>query len=114
MVALIKIAVQLLVDVLSFVILLFRTTHSIQPENLLLRRRLIETFRLAEMGDANICGCRDQLPTMKASMEASPACHGLVSSSGSILSSIRACAASASFSVDCTVALSRTSLTLEV
>jgi putative transposase len=40
MVALIKIAVHLLADVRRFVILLFRTTHSIQTENLFLRRQL--------------------------------------------------------------------------
>ena len=40
MVALIKIGVHLLADVLRFVVLLFRTTHSIQTENLFLRRQL--------------------------------------------------------------------------
>lgn len=40
MVALLKIAVHLLADVLRFVILLFRTTQSIQTENLFLRRQL--------------------------------------------------------------------------
>jgi putative transposase len=40
MIALIKIAVHLLTDVLRFVILLFRTTQSIQTENLFLRRQL--------------------------------------------------------------------------
>jgi putative transposase len=40
MVALLKIAVHLLADILRFVILLFRTTQSIQTENLFLRRQL--------------------------------------------------------------------------
>jgi transposase InsO family protein len=40
MVALLKIAVHLLADVLRFVILLFRTIQSIQTENLFLRRQL--------------------------------------------------------------------------
>jgi hypothetical protein len=40
MVALIKIAVHLLADLLRFVVLLFRTTQSIQTENLFLRRQL--------------------------------------------------------------------------
>ena len=40
MVALLKIAVYLLADILRFVILLFRTTQSIQTENLFLRRQL--------------------------------------------------------------------------
>ena len=40
MVALIKIAVHLLTNALRFVVLLFRSTQSIQAENLLLRRQL--------------------------------------------------------------------------
>ena len=40
MVGLLKIAVHLLADILRFVILLFRTTQSIQTENLFLRRQL--------------------------------------------------------------------------
>jgi hypothetical protein len=40
MVALLKIAVHLLADVLRFVILVFRTSQSIQSENLFLRRQL--------------------------------------------------------------------------
>jgi hypothetical protein len=40
MVALLKIAVHLLADVLRFVILVFRTSQSIQTENLFLRRQL--------------------------------------------------------------------------
>ena len=40
MVALIKIAVQLLADAACFVILLFRPTRSVQAENLFLRRQL--------------------------------------------------------------------------
>lgn len=40
MVALIKVAVQLLADAAWFVILLFRPTQSLQAENLFLRRQL--------------------------------------------------------------------------
>jgi hypothetical protein len=40
MVALIKIAVQLLADAARFAILIFRPTRSIQAENLFLRRQL--------------------------------------------------------------------------
>ena len=40
MVALIKIAVQLVADAARFSILLFRPTRSVQAENLLLRRQL--------------------------------------------------------------------------
>jgi hypothetical protein len=39
--ALLKIAIHLLADMLRFVILLFRTTQSIQTENLSLRRQLV-------------------------------------------------------------------------
>jgi hypothetical protein len=40
MVALIRIAVQLLADVIAFAVLLFRPTQSVQAENLFLRRQL--------------------------------------------------------------------------
>ena len=55
----------------------------------------------AVSGGSAIASSGSSDPTVKASIEATAACHGLVRSSGSMPSSASACAASASWAVSC-------------